>query len=133
MWGTKYILLWQSQINPEDLDFITGLINEAITQGSQVTPAGIVGYSFAVLVLMITNWVTYREKNKAEASWKESIDYNKDVTQQVIKYNQKTLELMVRIETRLNDQQGYGEIIKDVGRDVQEIKSGIAKLEDKIV
>lgn len=109
------------EITPEQLSAITA----ALEQAQNVTPLGVVGYSFAVLVLGIVGWIFY-------SNWKRSEARVADLVEKMIKSQETLITFMTKVELRMNDQQDHGSKIDSIHNMVEQVKTQMQEVRDII-
>ena len=97
----------------------------ALEQAQHVTPLGVVGYSFAVLVLLVLGWLMY-------TSWKKAESEVTRLAEKMVQTQEKFLEFMIKVDLRMNDQQDFAPKIDDIHRMVRDMKDQIQEVRDII-
>ncbi|MPR36906.1 hypothetical protein [Salmonirosea aquatica] len=90
-----------------------------------VTPASMAGYAFAVIVLVVGLYVFFKLYAKEK-------DYNKEVTKAMGDFNQKSLEVLVSVKGRLDDQQRMGDNITEIRHHMDSLGSKFDTLSQKL-
>jgi hypothetical protein len=105
------------------------LEQKVIAQGfdlaRDVTPASMAGYAFAVIVLVVGLYVFFKLYAKEK-------DYNKEVTKAMGDFNQKSLEVLVSVKGRLDDQQRMGDNITEIRHHMDSLGSKFDTLSQKL-
>ncbi|GHB64273.1 hypothetical protein [Persicitalea jodogahamensis] len=103
--------------------------DKVIAQGfdlaRDVTPASMAGYAFAVIVLVVGLYVFFKLYAKEK-------DYNKEVTKAMGDFNQKSLEVLVSVKGRLDDQQRMGDNITEIRHHMDSLGSKFDALSQKL-
>lgn len=110
---TSASLLLMAQVNPD-----TG--GEVVDRVLDVSPYNSLAYGLLVLVSWIMTWVLYKKL-------KDSEEYNRDRDKEVLEFNKEMLQLMVKIELRLSDQ---NVTIKGIDRFVLKADDALLRLEN---
>ncbi|GAB2798671.1 hypothetical protein GCM10027275_50340 [Rhabdobacter roseus] len=100
-------------------------VAEGFSLAKDVTPATMAGYAFAVVVLAVGLYVFYKLYTKEK-------DYNKDVTKAMGDFNQKSIEVMIAVKGRLDDQQRMGDNITEIRHQVDSLGSKFDELNRKL-
>lgn len=105
------------------------LEQKVIAQGfdlaRDVTPASMAGYAFAVIVLVVGLYVFFKLYAKEK-------DYNKEVTKAMGDFNQKSLEVLVSVKGRLDDQQRMGDNITEIRHHMDSLGTKFDTLSQKL-
>lgn len=108
------IFLWQNIPEAELVDLI-----------SKVLPWSPIVYSIVPLLLLIGCILFYK-------NWRRSEEYNKKRDHKTLEFSQNILALMIKIETRLNDQQKHGDELQELLTRVESINRDLSFMRDQI-
>jgi CHASE3 domain sensor protein len=81
----------------------------------EINPTNGIGYGFAVLVIATVSYVFYKK-------WQEERNYNKEIDEKVQEFMTNVIELLIKVEQRLNDQKDYKELLQKIEHEIQRIK-----------
>lgn len=87
-------------------------MNIPVEEVIKVSPLNSIGYGFAVLVLTSVAVIFYKK-------WLEERDYNKEIELKFETFMATTIELLVKVEQRLNDQQKFGDILTKIQNEIK--------------
>ena len=101
------------------------VVSQGFDLARDVTPASMAGYAFAVIVLVVGLYVFFKLYAKEK-------DYNKEVTKAMGDFNQKSIEVLVAVKGRLDDQQRMGDNITEIRHHVDSLGSKFDTLSQKL-
>ncbi|TDB69122.1 hypothetical protein [Arundinibacter roseus] len=101
------------------------VLTEGFNLARDVTPASMAGYAFAVIVLVVGLYVFYKLYSKEK-------DYNKEVTKAMGDFSQKSIEVLVAVKGRLDDQQRMGDNITEIRHQVDGLGAKFDELNRKL-
>jgi len=101
------------------------VVAQGLELASDVTPASMAGYAFAVVVLVTGLFVFFKLYSKEK-------DYNKEVTKAMGDFSQKSIEVLVAVKGRLDDQQRMGDNITEIRHHVDSLGTKFDELNRKL-
>lgn len=101
------------------------VVAQGLDLATDVTPASMAGYAFAVVVLVTGLYVFFKLYAKEK-------DYNKEVTKAMGDFNQKSLEVLVAVKGRLDDQQRMGDNISEMRHQMDSLGSKLTDMNNKL-
>ena len=101
------------------------VVAQGLEMASDVTPASMAGYAFAVVVLAAGLFVFFKLYSKEK-------DYNKEVTKAMGDFNQKSIEVLVAVKGRLDDQQRMGDNIVEMRHQMDSLGSKLTDMNNKL-
>lgn len=91
----------------------------------KVSPYNAMAYGLLVAASWFMTWVFYK-------NWKQAEEYNKERDREVLKFNKQSLELMIRIETKLTDQSSFSSHLSEIVKRADRLLDNMSDLMNKI-
>lgn len=94
-------------------------------QAWEISPYNGLAYGALIALLLMVNWLTYK-------TWKDSEAAAKEKDAKMLEFNSKIVELMIKIEIKLNDTKELYSKFDDLISDTRSLYEDISKLKTDV-
>ena len=101
------------QLDPATTQSVVQLVHKTM---NEVNPTTLAGYGLAVVVLLVTNYIFYKQAK----DWQKSYD---DLSKSVNDYQKEHTAVLVWLQTRLDDQQSLVGTINKMQQSIENLIS----------